>query len=162
MWWAEAVIEAMKLHFHVNILAPWIIIANEDYSYSKCVSCCKIWIICKWIKLRVVLRILPLDFNKMSLYHFSLTHRGRVTHICVSKLTIIGSDNGLSPIRSLGTNFSEILSEVDTFSFTKLHLKVSSAKWRQFCLNLSALTRINYGLLVTPKCVTELGHHNFR
>ena len=28
-----------------------------------------------------------------------LTHGGRVTHICVSKLTIIGSDNGLSPGR---------------------------------------------------------------
>ena len=26
-----------------------------------------------------------------------LTHWGRVTHICVSKLTTIGSDNGLSP-----------------------------------------------------------------
>ena len=29
----------------------------------------------------------------------TLTHEGRVTHICVSKLTIIGSDNGLSPDR---------------------------------------------------------------
>ena len=29
--------------------------------------------------------------------NFCLTHWGRVTHICVSKLTIIGSDNGLSP-----------------------------------------------------------------
>ena len=29
----------------------------------------------------------------------SLTHWGRVTHICVSKLTTIGSDNGLSPSR---------------------------------------------------------------
>ena len=29
----------------------------------------------------------------------SLTHWGRVTHICVGKLTIIGSDNGLSPDR---------------------------------------------------------------
>ena len=28
-----------------------------------------------------------------------LTHWGRVAHICVSKLTIIGSDNGLSPGR---------------------------------------------------------------
>ena len=28
-----------------------------------------------------------------------LTHWGRVTHICVDKLTIIGSDNGLSPGR---------------------------------------------------------------
>ena len=53
-----------------------------------------------------------------------LTHWGRVTHICVGKLTIIGSDNGLLPERRqdiiwtnaeilligpLGTNFSEIL-----------------------------------------------------
>ena len=28
-----------------------------------------------------------------------LTHWGRATHICVSKLTTIGSDNGLSPGR---------------------------------------------------------------
>ena len=28
-----------------------------------------------------------------------LTHWGRVTHICVSELTTIGSDNGLSPDR---------------------------------------------------------------
>ena len=27
----------------------------------------------------------------------TLTHWGRVTHICISKLTIIDSDNGLSP-----------------------------------------------------------------
>ena len=52
-----------------------------------------------------------------------LTHWGRVTHICVKKLTIIVSDNGLSPgrrhaiiwtnaeillIGPLGTNLSEI------------------------------------------------------
>ena len=30
---------------------------------------------------------------------WTLTHRGRVTHVCVSNLTIIGSDNGLSPDR---------------------------------------------------------------
>ena len=28
-----------------------------------------------------------------------LTHWGRVTHICVGKLTTIGTDNGLSPER---------------------------------------------------------------
>ena len=53
-----------------------------------------------------------------------LTHWGRVTHICVIKLTMIGLDNGLSPrrrqaiiwtnagiflIKSSGTNFNEIL-----------------------------------------------------
>ena len=83
-----------------------------------------------------------------------LTHWGRVTHICVSKLTIIGSDNGLSPGRRqaiiwtnagilliwpLGTSFSEILIEILTFSFTKMRLKVSSAKWQPFCLGLNVL-----------------------
>ena len=35
------------------------------------------------------------------------------------------------------TNFSEILIEILTFSFKKMHLKVPSAKWRPFCLGLS-------------------------
>ena len=67
-----------------------------------------------------------------------LTHWGWVTHICISKLTIIGSDNGLSPDRlqaiiwtnagllligPLGTNFSEILIEILTFSLKKMRLK---------------------------------------
>ena len=84
-----------------------------------------------------------------------LTHWGRVTHICVGKLTIIGSDNGLSPgrrqaiiwtnagillIGPLGTNFSDILTEIITFSFKKMYLKVSSAIWRLFCLDLNVLT----------------------
>ena len=61
-----------------------------------------------------------------------LTHWGRVTHISVSNLTIIGSDNGLSPsrrqaiigtnvgillMRPLGTIFSEILIEIHIFAF---------------------------------------------
>ena len=76
-----------------------------------------------------------------------LTHWGRATHICVGKLTIIGPDNGLSPGRRqaiiwtiagilstwpLGTNFSDILIGIQTFSFKKMHLKISSAKWRPF------------------------------
>ena len=84
----------------------------------------------------------------------SLTHWGRVTHICVGKLTIIDSDNVLSPGRRqaiiwtnagillvgpLGTNFSEILIEIDTFSFKKMYLKMSSVKWRPFCLGLNML-----------------------
>ena len=87
----------------------------------------------------------------------ALTHWGRVTHICVSKLTTIGSDNGLSPgrrqaiiwtndgillIRTLGTNFSEILSKIQSFSFKKMHLKMSSAKWRLFRLGLNELSRL--------------------
>ena len=83
-----------------------------------------------------------------------LTHWGRVTHICVSKLTIIDSVNGLSPgrrqaiiwtnvgiwlIGPLGTNFSEILIEIYTFSFKKMHLKMSSEKRRPSCLGLNVL-----------------------
>ena len=83
-----------------------------------------------------------------------LTHWGRVTHICVSKQTIIGTDNGLSPgrrqaiiwtndgillIGTFGTNFSEIVIETGIFLFKKMGLKASSAKWRPFCLGLNVL-----------------------
>ena len=38
--------------------------------------------------------------NLSATYRYGwLTHWSRVTHICVSKLTVIGSDNGLSPDR---------------------------------------------------------------
>ena len=85
-----------------------------------------------------------------------------MTQICVSKLAIIGSDNGLSPgrrqaiiwinagillIGSLGTNFSEILMEIYKFSFKKMHLKMSSGKWRLSCLGLN--------VLMTHICVTR-------
>ena len=83
-----------------------------------------------------------------------LTHWGRVTHICISNLTIIGSDNGLSPdwcqaitwtnvgillIGPLETNFSEMLIEIHTFLIKKIHLKMSSGKWQPFCLGLNVL-----------------------
>ena len=82
-----------------------------------------------------------LCFNPSSFAIFSLTHWGWVTHICISNLTIIDSDNGLLPvlcqaiiwtnagillIGPLETNFSEILIEILTFSFKKMRLKVPS------------------------------------
>ena len=104
-------------------------------------------------------------FTTYTLQHI-LTHWGRVTHICVSKQTIIGSDNGLSPgrrqaiiwtnaglllIGTLGTNFSEILIEIGIFSFKKMGLKVSSAKWRPFCLSLNVLKLLRLGKPITTK-----------
>ena len=92
--------------------------------------------------------------NSYMLISVMLTHWGRVTHICISKLPSIGSDNGLAPgrrqaiiwtnagillIGPLWTNFSEILIEIPTFSFKKMRLKVSSAKWRPCCLGLNVL-----------------------
>ena len=74
-----------------------------------------------------------------------LTHWGRVTHTWAIKSTIIDSDNTLSPglrqaiiwnkdeivlFQTYGTNVSEILSEINIFSFKKMHLKMSSANGR--------------------------------
>ena len=82
-----------------------------------------------------------------------LTHWGRVMHICVSKLTIIGSDNDLGPgqrhaiiwtnagmllIRTLGTtNFSEIFIKIHTFSFKKMDLKyeMPTILYKPQCVN---------------------------
>ena len=90
------------------------------------------------------------NYNLISVT-FHLIHWGRVTHICVGKITIISSDYCFSPgrhqasiwanagtllIGPIGTDFSEILTEIYTFSFKKMHLKMSFAKWRPFCLNV--------------------------
>ena len=80
-----------------------------------------------------------------------------MTYICVGKLTIIAPDNGLSPGRRqaiiwtnvgillfgpLGTKFNEISNEIHTFSFKKMHLNRSSAKWRPFFLGLNVLSML--------------------
>ena len=85
-----------------------------------------------------------------------------MTHICVGKLTSIGSDNGLSPGRRQAviwtsdlilligpseTNFNEILIGIYIFSFKKMHLK---------CLEngghfVSALIKL-YNLVMHNKC----------
>ena len=98
--------------------------------------------------------------------HAYLTHWGRVTHICVGELIIIGSDNGFSlalangfalgrrqaiiwtnagiwSMGPLGTNFGEILIEIHTFSFTNLN-----ALENVVCEMASILSR--------PQCVNEL------
>ena len=77
-----------------------------------------------------------------------------MTHICVSKLTIIGSDNGLSPgrhqatiwtndgilwIGPLGTNFNEILIEIHIFFMQENAFKMST-KCQLSCLGLSVLS----------------------
>ena len=50
---------------------------------------------------------------------------------------------GILLIGPLGTNFSEILIGIETFSFTKMRLKISSAKWRLFGLDLNVLSNPN-------------------
>ena len=78
-----------------------------------------------------------------------------MTHICVSRLTIICSDNGLSPgrrqaiiwtnagtmlIGPFATNYNESLIEIYTFSFRKMHVKMLFGKCRPFRFGLNVLT----------------------
>ena len=94
-----------------------------------------------------------------------LIHLGRVTHICVNKLTNIGSDNGLAPgrrqaiiwanagillIGPFGTKFSENFIEIHAFSFNKTHLNRSSDEWRPFCLGLIVFKLFSSRLLPVP------------
>ena len=90
-----------------------------------------------------------------------LSHWGRDTHICVSKLTIIVSDNGLSPgrrqainwnndillIRPSATKFNEILIEIHTF-FIQEH-PVHNGIWKMaailsmpLCVNFFFISNI--------------------
>ena len=102
----------------------------------------------------------------------SLSHWDRVTHICVIKVTNIGSNNGLSPGRRqaiiwtndgilliwpLGTNFNETLIGLHLFSFNKMRLKMSSGYRRPFCPGLNVLT-VKLSLMIIPQ-QTQLSRH---
>ena len=78
-----------------------------------------------------------------------------MTHICVSKLSIVGLDNGLSPDRRqaiiltndgilligpLGTNFSEILIEILTFLFESVVWEMAAILSRTQCVKWLHLT----------------------
>ena len=108
-WWL--------FHWTTGDNCQWIQIKSNQLSYTK-----------------MILKISSAKREAIILGLNVLTHWGRVTHICVGKLTIIGSDNGLSPgrrqaiiwtnpwillIRTPGTNFSEILSEIHIFNSRK-------------------------------------------
>ena len=136
---------------------------KQYHKQEKMINKCKIKII-PFYQLRNKMTNIPTPTNN-SMWK-ELTHWGRETHICVGNLTIIGSDNGLSPgrrqaiigtnvgillIRTFGTNFSEILSEIHAFWSKKMDLKMSSAKWRPFCLGLNVLTSLVLSLEYSVK-----------
>ena len=120
-----------------------ILIYIKTFCWSSCIWKCHLP---KWKPSCPCLNVL----NKMLFSHW-----GPVTHLCITKSIIIGSNNGLSPgqrqaiiwtndgillIWPLGINFTEMLIEIHIFSFKKMHLKMSSgyrrpfyAKWMPFC-----------------------------
>ena len=128
------------MHAGANILSKWHISISVNAN--------------RYRKIAPVLLALRLLTAKQ--YQAAPSHDGTSvgTVICVSRLTTIGLDNGLSPERrqtiittndgilSIGpleTNFSEIVIKIYTFSFTKMHLKMWSGSWRPFCLRLNVV-----------------------
>ena len=87
----------------------------------------------------------------VSLGHNELIHWGQVMHIQPSlvqiitcclvgrRQAIICTNAGILLIGPLGTNISEMLIEILIFSFKKMHLKITSAKWWPFYLSLNVL-----------------------
>ena len=88
----------------------------------------------------------------------------------------IGSDNGLSPIRrqsiiltnagllSIGplrTNVIEILIKIQNFSFTKMHLKITSAKRRPFYPGGDELKGCYNDTLSVPILRTSIACHGY-
>ena len=96
-----------------------------------------------------------------------LIHWDRVTHLCVSEFTFVGSHDGLSPgqcqaiiwtnagillIWLFGTNFSEILIKIHIFSYNNMHCKISSAKCQPFCLSLNVLKGTTWWQCIWKLC----------
>ena len=96
--------------------------------------------------------------------------------------TIMGSDNGLSPGRHQaiiwtkagifligpnGTNFSEIIIEIEIFSFTNLHLKVLSAEvaaissWPQCVKKLHIALQYKESFSITVALRRKLGNISY-
>ena len=62
---------------------------------------------------------------------------------------IIWSNDGISLTGRLETNFGEIFIKFLTFAVKKMRLKVSSKKWRPFCLGLNVLAQLQFQLMET-------------
>ena len=93
--------------------------------------------------------------NQLSVYHVPVwcaymcqwsNHHWFIKCLSPRRQAIIWTNAGILLIRPFETNFSGILIKIHTFSFKKIHLKMSSGKWRPFCLGLNVLNRIEYGI----------------
>ena len=87
-------------------------------------------------------------------FSYILTHWGRVMHICISELNIIGSDNGLALTRHfwtnagilliwpLGTDFSEMLIKIHIFFIQANAWEIVICEVRAICLSLDVLKEL--------------------
>ena len=114
-----------------------------------------------------------------SLGYNGLTHWGWVMHICISKLTIIGSDNGLLPgwckaiiwtiarillLGPLGTNISEIFNQnsyifIQENAFENVVWKMAAILLWPWCDKLKArIWRHIYTMTITTYSWVPLKH----
>ena len=131
---AEAKIDDLVQDCSISIANP-LEILQSCTKPSKCsmITLPVLWLLMPWLLTLInwSLSFMRMDFNSL---------RPSGAYICVGNLTIIGSNAGILLIGPLGTNFIEMLIEIHTFSFKKIHLKMSSGKWGPFCLGLNVLT----------------------
>ena len=133
--WVSAVVVLTNFSRNIQFSAPEGLTDN-----NQCTHCIIVWFVI------LLLLILSRKFRTLTETEWRI--------YCVSKLKIIGSDNGLMPCRCqaiiwsnagvlligpLGPNFSQNLMETNTLPFMKMHLKMSSGKWRPFCHGLNML-----------------------
>ena len=108
------------------------------------------------------IKIGPVPVNNPKRYWYTnhvngLINWGRVTHICVSKINHHWSREWFvawsAPSHYLNQCWIIVhwnlknklqwnLNKICTFTFKKMHLKMSSVKWRPFCLGLNMLRTI--------------------
>ena len=101
---------------------------------------------CWLISSEVNFRAVSQENLKIFIFVMNLTHWGRVTHICVGNLNIIGSAAShylhqcwnivnWTPRNKLRWNVNQ-----NSYIFIhEIHLEMSSGKWRPFCLGLNVL-----------------------
>ena len=149
----------------------------QALNYNCCTPQMKLWF------LHAIL--LQIDFTESIYSHNENANTLRVNSITPSdkyrvwKLTTFGSNNGLSPCRRqtiiwtnasvlligpMEINFIWNLIEIDTFSFKKTHLKMSS-KWPQISLGLQVLISWLWDIFIGGVCdvrISLMAPHSFR
>ena len=121
--------QSQSLYIYMYIMHSKMIILHQTkyIIYIIIYDLCLLW----YLNIHMVALVhgnddINMKFQKLNFVSL-LTHWGRVTHLCISKLTTMISDNGLSPewcqsiiwtnagillIGTLGTKFSEILNGI--------------------------------------------------
>ena len=102
----------------------------------------------------------PKNNSKQCNFHsyYRLTHWGRVTHICVSKPTIIGSDNGLSPGRSSSHYPDQCRNIVNLTLRNKLQWNFN--RYSSIFIQENPLENVVWkmaAILCRPQCVNVMG-----